>query len=225
MDRIEKAASYKQLIYEEIKAEIIKGRLGPGLLLNERKLAAELGVSRTPIREALQMLVMDDWVEIIPWRGVVVKPVSYRDMLEVRDMRMMLERKAAQILCPVITAAQLAELKQHIVNMQSSYDNNANAYDFTNADIGFHTFLATCTGNRLLMRWSQNLYDVVVRISIMVLNNKDRFKESIDEHWQIYNALSQGELSLVEQGIEQHLNHMLPDSEEVCRGAGDDEAI
>ena len=80
--KLEKQLPYKHKIYKILKSEILNGRYSPGEVLNERSLSEELGISRTPIREALQMLAQDGWVSIETYKGAVVRELDLRNMKE-----------------------------------------------------------------------------------------------------------------------------------------------
>lgn len=207
MEKIKRTSLYKEQVYREIKDAIISGRIAPGQKLNERKLAAELGVSRTPLREALQMLANDEWVSIEPWRGVIVKPLNDKDVRDAYAMRLLLECKAIETICDVITDEMLCVLNVLVEKMKYIYMADLGAAAFTSIDLEFHTVIVKATTNKLLIRWHANICDMMARLSVLKLGNKGRFATSMKEHEQILLALRERNK---EKAVAEIKNHFSP---------------
>ena len=102
----------RDVVFNNIKDGILTGRLRPGERLLENQLAEELGVSRTPIREALRMLEIENLVDLIPRKGAQVKKMSEKDIKDVLEIRKVLEELASGIAAENITKQEIAELKK-----------------------------------------------------------------------------------------------------------------
>lgn len=209
MEKIKRTSLYKEQVYREIKNAIISGTIAPGQKLNERKLAAGLGVSRTPLREALQMLANEEWVSIEPWRGVIVQPLNDKDIRDAYAMRLLLECKAIESIADTITEEMLLELGVLVEKMKYNYENDLGAAAFTAVDLEFHTVIVKTTTNKLLIRWHANICDMMARLSVLKLGNKERFLVSMEEHEQILSALREHSKDKAVAGIKKHFSLFL----------------
>ena len=97
---MERTIVYKEKVFEELKRAIISRTYQPGEILNERKLASEMDVSRTPVREAIQLLANEGWVKVIPWKGAVVQSVTLQDIEESMQLRMAIEPVVIDLVMP-----------------------------------------------------------------------------------------------------------------------------
>lgn len=189
MQRIEKAVSYKEKVYKELKAGIISQRIKPGEILNERKLAQTLGISRTPVREAIQMLANEKWIIIEPYRGAYVYELTEKDIVEVFQVRLALECLAIELIVDKISKEDIVKLKS-IFKKQEKLKEKYEAEAFIEADREFHTFIAKHSDNRVLIDMLNELGDVLRRLGVQAVQDKKRFIETLDEHTAILDALS-----------------------------------
>lgn len=205
MKKIEKAVSYREKIYQSIKDEIINGNFLPGQMLNERKLAESLNVSRTPIREAFQMLETEGWVSIEPWRGVFVKPIAIEDLTEIFSARRIIECRIAEEIIGKITEENLRELEM-LISGQRNLRHPDQLSEYAQFDQQFHIKMASFTENRILIRWIEDLSDMVRRITVLLLREMEhRFDEAVVEHRAIIKALRDGDKVAVSEKMREHL--------------------
>ncbi len=136
-------------IRNRIRDRIVRGELPPGSKMVERELAAELGVSRVPVREALRMLESEGFVQVVPRRGVIVKQLSRTDVEELFDVRESLEALTARRAAQHATPAGLRRMKRHLDKARRAAD--AGRLDrFGDANVAFHDEIAAVARNSLL---------------------------------------------------------------------------
>ncbi|WZL74374.1 GntR family transcriptional regulator [Clostridiaceae bacterium 35-E11] len=204
MQKIEKAISYKEKVYKELKSAIIAQKIKPGELLNERKLAEELGISRTPVREALQMLVNDGWVIVEPWKGAYVNPITEKALTEVFQVRLALETLAIELIVDKITEEELEALSDVLLK-QEKLREDYQADAFIKVDREFHMIIAQITDNKLLIDMLNNLSDTIRRIGVQAVKDVNRYMETLDEHTYILNALKERSKEKAINAMKEHI--------------------
>lgn len=204
MEKIEKAVSYKEKVYKELKSAIIAQKIKAGEILNERKLAERLGISRTPVREALQMLVNDGWVIVEPWKGAYVSPITKKDLVEVFQVRLALETLAIELIVEKITEAELEVLSDILLKQEKLWE-NYQADAFIKVDREFHMVIAQITENKLLIDMLNNLSDMIRRIGVQAVEDVNRYMETLDEHTRILNALQERNKEKATNAMKEHI--------------------
>lgn len=186
----DRQVSQKDKVYQKIKQDIITQRVNAGEMLNERFLAAELGASRTPVREALKMLEKEGLVHTKPWRGTFVSEITLEDIEEIFELRAILEPQIIELVIPKLTDAAIARLDLLYDAQKTIYDRRVTK-DFIGADRRFHMYLASLTENRRLIAILQNLNEMIMRLGVAAVTteHKDRFSETLLEHMHILSAL------------------------------------
>ncbi len=190
--------------YERLKHDIRQNILPPGFQRTEPEYAERLGMSRTPVREALIRLEADGLVKLIPRRGARVLPVSARDMEDIYEILTALEPAAAASLAKSRPDAEaLSPLREAYVAMKQALD--AEDLDaWAEADDLFHRILLEMHGNERLLGFVQNLYDQAHRARIITLRLREWPVKSTQEHEQILLALEAGDPVLAETVFRQH---------------------
>lgn len=187
-----------------LRDRIVKGVLPAGARIVERKLSAELDVSRTPVREALKLLQADSLIEISRHKGAQVKDFSAQQALELFDVIASLESLAAERLAEHITADQLATLEHMHARMMAHHDaGQADAYFDINTEI-HDTILAECR-NPILQQMHTKLMARARRGRFMAIMNQDRLKTAVDEHEQLLVALRSNDTEAARKIWRQHL--------------------
>jgi len=187
-------------VYKEIREMILKNELAPGEKLLQEKLAAQLGVSRTPLLKALQMLEYDFLVESIPRRGMFVKKLSIEEMRDIYDVREGIESVAVRLVAERIIDKQLRQLK----NIWNPFLNNTHIdiEKYRKADDGFHALLLQFSANKMLQKlYSHSLLQV--RVEQMGLMRAP--EETLPEHLAILKAIETGNADLAEKEMKKHL--------------------
>ena len=187
-------------VYERIKQMILNKELKPGEKLLQEKLAAQLGVSRTPLLKALQMLEYDFLVESIPRRGMFVKRLSIQEMIDIYDVREGIESVAVRLVIERASDEQIEILKKIWRNFSGQVKINSNLYQ--KADDKFHALLLEYSGNKILAKTYSNslLQARVVQMGIMRPP-----EETLPEHNALMEAICTKDFESADKEIKNHL--------------------
>lgn len=198
-------------VYRILKARIIKGDLTQGGKLFEAKIAEQLGVSRTPIREAIKGLAAEGLVKMTPNQGVVVIDVSIEDIEEVLQIRRVLEGLATSMAAEKIHPEEITKLEEIIKKMSmiiSKPKPDVVAYSELNAE--FHNLIFIACGYKRLMKICNNLSSSDHRFRIRSLrNNPERLKYSLKEHQEIVEALKGKDAKQADRLSQRHIENVL----------------
>ncbi len=175
-------------VFRHIRDGIIEGHYKSGDYLVETRLAEELGVSRTPIREALKQLELEDLAESIPNRGVIVKGVSEEDVADIYAIRLLLEGQAGYWAAMRISPSQLDELGE-IIELMDLYTRKDNIQNLARLDTQFHEVIYEACKSRTLEHILVSLHQNVQRARETSLMGKERRPKSLEEHREIYEAI------------------------------------
>jgi len=211
MENILKIEGYEllsQKVYRALKTEIIKGSLKPGTKLSEGKIAKQMEVSRTPIREALRELAAEGFVKISPNQGVVVSNASVEDVQEVLQIRGVLEGLAARLATKTINEEEIKELEKYQKRMEH-YTNKDDVLAFSEMDAEFHELILNICGNNRLIQIRKNLSDQAHRYRIRSLSIPGRLKYSLKEHQEIVEALKRKNPEHADRLSQKHIENVL----------------
>lgn len=176
--------------------------------MSEQELADRIGVSRTPIREALLLLAAEDLVELVPKRGARVAPLTGREVRELMELRGLVERYAAERLVAA-GRVPLDELRS-LLEQQRALTGAEETREFIAVDHRFHASLVSAVGNTLLDRHYDGLRSRQVRAGVVaVFNQQGRQKAVLDEHEAIVDALAAGDAPAACAAIDHHLESTL----------------
>ncbi len=201
---VQKAQPYKYQVYNEIKRGILKGQYVPGDVLTERRLSEEMGISRTPIREAMQMLEHDGWLVVETYKGALVREFDLEYVLEVLKIRKSLEMLAVEDAVQNAAAPDLEELEE-IVCCQRDMLNHYDEYDFIEMDRKFHQKIYELSHNRTLQGLLSNFNDIISFFGIRALQKKERKLTTMDEHQNILNAMKSRDAGAAVRAMEEHM--------------------
>lgn len=196
----------RDVVFQTLRQAILHGELKPGERLMEVHLAERLGVSRTPIREAIRKLELEGLVVMIPRRGAVVASITERDLKDVLEVRRTLEILAGVVACERITPEILGGLKkagEEFGRLKETEDANRLA----EADVHFHEIIYTATGNARLIHILNNLREQMYRYRLEYLKDRSS-RERLDcEHREIYTAIRNGDKKAVEAAVCEHIDN------------------
>lgn len=203
-----RSTSGREKAYAYLRENILIDPEMQGQFLNEQELAVEIGVSRTPVREALLLLVSDGLVELIPQRGAYVPQVTGREISELMELRGVLERHAANL---VITNRTVpGEQMQQTLDLQAGLSGNPvpeDAREFIRLDTLFHQQLIDAAGNELISRTYSKLHVRQVLVGVSALFRTAHRREQVcAEHQGILNALVLGDAAEAQKEIDRHLD-------------------
>ncbi len=196
-------------VYRILKARIIKGDLAQGIKLFEGKIAEQLGISRTPVREALRELAAEGFVKTSPNQGVMVNNISFEDVREVLQIRGVLEGLAIRLATEKITQEEIKKLENIIEEMNNYSSNNSNMSNdilvYSKLDAKFHNLIFNICTNRRLKSVYNNLKDLVERFRIKAFSIPGTVAISINEHREILDALKKGDSALADRLSQKHM--------------------
>ncbi len=196
--------SLTEEVADTLRDLIVRGHLEPGQHLVERKLCAELNVSRTPMREALKLLRQDGLVEIHKNRGARVTPYTGEDAINLFEVISALEGQAAARAAKRISPADLADLKVKHEHMARHHaEENLDLYFALNSDI--HEAVVRIADNPMLTASRSRLMLLAQRGRYMAIFNRDRWDQSLSEHEDLMQALEKGAADTAKSVWETHL--------------------
>ncbi len=201
--------SKKAIVYETLKKKIISNALTPGEPLVESALSAELKTSKTPIREAMQQLEREGFIENIPGKGAFVSRISVEEVLEVFAIREILEcavirRVAAK---PELNIAEAEQVRRRFESSEAE-KSKAPRYSFKPGD-EIHTFVFEAFGNKRLLEYYRRLQDHIERMRLYFFSQfrPERSGQSYLEHLEIINALIARDPDRAEKAMRTHLQN------------------
>jgi len=203
--RLVKAKSLKDQAYEILRSSIITGRLEPGRLHNEKDLAKGLGISRTPVREALLDLSKEGMIIFVPRKGIKIRKITRKDVSDVMELRKIIESYIIESCCSKLTPADLKGIGK-IIEKQKTLARKGDREGYVEADRKFHLFLASRTGNRQLLHVMENLRDLLHFMAIKATAYQDRMEQVLREHKRIWAALEERDQKKAKEAMFLHLN-------------------
>ncbi|HZG77301.1 MAG TPA: GntR family transcriptional regulator [Paenibacillus sp.] len=202
------AVTLKEKAYIELRKSILTGELKPGDFLTERMLVEMLGMSRTPIRSALERLDVEGLAKYTPNKGLVVTEVSLTQVIEFFDFRVAIEGHIAKRLASrAWGASDLAWFEDNLRLQLACVEANDHAR-FTEADSAFHKKLADVYDNSEIARTMERLQDMLYRMALRVLRKDvNRIRSSYDDHRLIFELIRDGRGAEAAARMEEHLEY------------------
>lgn len=194
----------REVIFNTLRDAIIVGELKPGERLMEVKLAEKMGVSRTPVREAIRKLELEGLVNMIPRKGAHVADLSVKDIVDVLEVRASLDGLAASLSAERITEEELRDLS-HVNAQFISFVEKENLQGSIKKDVEFHEIIYRSSRNEKLIQIVNNLREQVHRFRVIYLKDYKNTKELIKEHLDIYNAILERNSTLASVVAQRHI--------------------
>jgi DNA-binding GntR family transcriptional regulator len=201
-----KAVSLREQAREAVRAQIMSGELAPGEVQSIQSVAGVLGVSITPVREAVMDLAHLGMVEIIRNRGFRVPVMTDRDLDEIFKLRTMLEVPAMAELTELVAGATLPEFR-HIAQQCADGARAGDSHEFLGKDQEFHLGLLEKLGNRRLVTTVGHLRDQARMLGLRKLADQGDLIESAEEHFALLDAIEAGKADLAALLMRKHLAH------------------
>ena len=170
----------RDVVFYTLREAILKGELEPGERLMEMQLAGQLGVSRTPIREAIRKLELEGLVLMIPRRGAVVAKITEKDLRDVLEVRSSLEKLAIELACDRMPDETILDLRRALDEFKEALDND----DLTvqaEKDVEFHDVIYKSTDNLRLMQMLNNLREQMYRYRLEYLKDSSSHMRLVDD--------------------------------------------
>lgn len=179
----------RDVVFNTLRDAILTGKLVPGERLMENQLADKLGVSRTPVREALRMLELENLVELVPRKGAQVLDMSEKDIINILEVRSALEGLATSVACKKMSKEDLQQLKNMEVDFEKAVADN-DVEHFVDIDEDFHDLIFAATENDKLINIFRNLRIQLYRYRMaQAKNNETSMSTIVAHHRSIIRAI------------------------------------
>ena len=193
----------REIVYEELKREILVGEIAPGTRMMEIELADEMGVSRTPVREAIRKLEKEGLVTIEPRKGAYASDVSIKDMVDVLEVREDLEAMAAQKVNK--------DEKQALIEATMEYKEaveSERTEDIIRCDEKFHQLIVNYSGNKTLIQLFSQVQELALRFRYRYYDDFSRYERMPMEHREIEEAILSGDYEKARVAAGEHVKKL-----------------
>ena len=196
----------RDVVFNTLRQAIITGEFAPGERLMEIALANRLGVSRTPVREAIRKLELEGLVLMIPRKGAEVAKISEKSLRDVLEVRRSLEELAIELACQRMTDEEIDQLEQR----QNAFKNaihKGNAMNIAETDEAFHDVIYLGTGNDKLVQILNNLREQMYRYRLEYIKDADKRQILMVEHEHILKALTLRHIQEAKMAVREHIDN------------------
>lgn len=205
LQKLEQPMPLAKMAYETLRDSILAGHLKPGEVYNEMVLAKELGISRTPIREALLEISSHGLVTYLPRKGVQINNPTKRDVEEIFELRKAIELTAVEKVAKASPPHDFNKIEKSLEDQRKAL-NKKDFVDFLEADRTFHTTFSELTNNRRLLAIIENIRDMMHLIGVQALGIEGRGEEVIAEHEKVLVAVKRGKPGEAKRAMNYHLD-------------------
>ena len=196
----------RDVVFNTLRQAILTGELKPGERLMEIHLANRLGVSRTPIREAIRKLELEGLVTMIPRRGAEVAQITEKSMKDVLEVRRTLDALSAELACERISAEEEEALKKACLNFEAAVKTK-DTKAIAKADVAIHDIIAAATGNQRLIQLINNLAEQMYRYRFEYIKDATQHERIIEEHRIIYESIVKKDKEAAAEMAKTHIDN------------------
>ena len=196
----------RDVVFNTLRQAILRGELKPGERLMEIQLAKKLGVSRTPIREAIRKLELEGLVLMIPRKGAEVADITEKNTRDVLEVRKVLETLAVQLACDRIGAGGLETLEREAEIFETALK-KGDITEIAEADVRFHDAIYTATDNQKLIQILNNLGEQMYRYRMEYIKNPEVYPKLIKEHQKLISHLKSREKEEAVKIVCEHIDN------------------
>lgn len=189
--------------YTAIRDDILAGRFGPSGRLVQDELAQRLGISRTPVREAIMRLELEGLVTLIPRRGAVVNRVRPQDILDIYEVREELERLAVRLTARRGAAYDVRALRQTVRKMERV--GPTRVWEFYKLNRAFHLLMAAASGNKFLLSALEALWDQATNFHLFTMYSTEELRRLITPHAVLVDVAERGDAAEIERAVSGHI--------------------
>ncbi|MCB6285032.1 MAG: GntR family transcriptional regulator [[Clostridium] scindens] len=198
----------RDVVFNTLRQAILRGELKPGERLMEIQLANKLGVSRTPIREAIRKLELEGLVLMIPRKGAEVAEITEKSLRDVLEVRRALEELSVQLACEKITKEEIRELERVAKEFQQVVK-SSDITEIAEVDVRFHDIIYTATDNQKLIQLLNNLREQMYRYRVEYLKRDGVFPQLIAEHEAIIRHIENNEKEKATEVMCRHIDNQV----------------
>lgn len=199
--------SLAEQAYEELKRRILTLQLRPGLFINERGLMDVISMGRMPVHQAVHRLQSEGLIEVIPRKGLVIRPDSLQDMRTLIEARLAMEPNIAALAATRATKEQVAEMKKLVADSKKIVD-QSERMSFMKLDRAFHGLIADAAGNRILADAQRPLHERSALIWHLRVMREDGLIVNQREHMNILKAIIERDANAARKAMEEHLRSL-----------------
>ncbi|MCA9008730.1 MAG: GntR family transcriptional regulator [Planctomycetales bacterium] len=209
-------STHAQLAYQHLRSRLIAGEFQPGSRIRYGPVGQELGISATPVREAMGLLANEGFVELVPQLGAVVRTISRNEIIELYEMREAIEPYAAAKAAERASESQIGAigralnrmemLSRKVAKSKSKFAGKRETAEFEKADLGFHMLVIDATGNQTMLRSSESS-NALVRVFATERHSYDAdiMKSTCDDHAMIWKAIGAGQPDAARDAMQRHI--------------------
>lgn len=198
----------RDVVFNTLRQAILRGELKPGERLMEIQLANKLGVSRTPIREAIRKLELEGLVLMIPRKGAEVADITEKSLRDVLEVRKALEELAVKLTCDKIKDEEIEELKKAACKFKEALE-CGDVTEYAEADVKFHDIIYRTTDNERLIQLLFNLREQMYRYRVEYLKREDAHEVLLAEHEKIVETIEKRDKEQAMQVVCQHIDNQV----------------
>lgn len=196
----------RDVVFNTLRQEILTGKLKPGERLMEIHLANKLGVSRTPIREAIRKLELEGLVIMIPRRGAEVAQISWKSLKDVLEVRRALDVLAIELACERMTQEDLGSLYRACENFEEA-TKTKDTRKIAEADVAFHDMIVASTGNKRLVQLVNNLSEQMYRYRFEYIKDSNQHQMLVQEHKEMYQHIQSADKTQAASVVRKHIDN------------------
>jgi DNA-binding GntR family transcriptional regulator len=199
-----KPLSLQHSAYREIKRRIVTAVYRPGEQINTSRICAQLQIGRTPVHLAIHRLESHGLIEIIPRRGIVVKPIDRAEMMELIEARHMIEPEVAALAAARASDREFAAMRAILDRIPGITDSEP----FMETDLEFHRAMAMAARNQPLMEFLADMHQHCTRLYFISVSSKAHDQRIINEHEEIFDALVQRDSDAARAAVRKHVESL-----------------
>ena len=196
----------RDVVFNTLRKEILTGELKPGERLMEIHLANRLGVSRTPIREAIRKLELEGLVTMIPRRGAEVAQITEKSMKDVLEVRRALDALCAELACDRISEEEMGKLEEACAGFEKA-TRTGDTTAIAKADVALHDIIVAATGNRRLVQLVNNLAEQMYRYRFEYIKDESQHERLVEEHRIIYESIRAKDREAAAAAAKMHIDN------------------
>ena len=196
----------RDVVFNTLRQAILTGELKPGERLMEIHLANRLGVSRTPIREAIRKLELEGLVVMVPRKGAEVAQITEKSMNDVLEVRRALDALCAELACDRITKEELESLREACEHFEQVVK-TGDVKEIAQADVALHDIIVQATGNQRLIQLVNNLSEQMYRYRFEYIKDFSQHARLVEEHRIIYESLLHGDKETASEAAKTHIDN------------------
>lgn len=196
----------RDVVFNTLRQGILMGELKPGERLMEVHLANKLGVSRTPIREAIRKLELEGLVIMVPRRGAEVANITEKSLTDVLEVRRALDALAVELACDRITEDEIGQLRTACEEFEQATKSKDTKL-IARADVNLHDIIVAATGNQRLVQLVNNLAEQMYRYRFEYIKDINQYQTLIEEHRDIYDSLASRDKERASKAVKRHIDN------------------